>query len=120
MSELAPLFDPASLVPRRTHPVDAPALEPAPPPESQDLPASQGYGDPPATASRIPLGRAKPGCAEPLTLSLPGHLIRKGRVLAAVRGTTISRLVSHLLEEATQQELPALLAGLQSEEGHDQ
>jgi hypothetical protein len=120
VSKHASLIDPASLVPRRSHPLGAPTLAPAPPPDSQDFPASQGYGDPPTTGSRIPAGRAKPGCAEPLTLSIPGHLIRKGRVLAAVRGTTISRLVTHLLEEAIQQDLPALLADLQGEEGGDQ
>lgn len=52
------------------------------------------------------------GKTEPITLSFPTGLARRGRLLAAVRGTSLSRLVADLVEQATREGLPKLLADL--------
>lgn len=53
--------------------------------------------------------------AEALTISLHRDLIRRVRVIAACRGTSVSRIVTSLLAEAVQRELPAVLAELQGD-----
>lgn len=49
---------------------------------------------------------------EPVTLSWPTGLARRGRLLAAVKGTSLSKLVADLLDDATKEGLPKLLADL--------
>ena len=49
---------------------------------------------------------------EPLTISLPSPLVRQARIVVVALGTTMSRLVTGLLEEAVARELPAIVAEL--------
>jgi hypothetical protein len=50
---------------------------------------------------------------EPLTISLHRDLIRRVRVIAVSRGTPVSRIITSLLADAVDRELPAVLAELQ-------
>ena len=49
---------------------------------------------------------------EPLTISLPSPLVRQARIVVVALGTTMSKLVTGLLEEAVDRELPAIVAEL--------
>jgi hypothetical protein len=121
MGEHKPLFDPGALVPRRSQS-----------PRDASLARLPIHGDPSSAGSLKTVGRVDTGSSipqaaqakrrstEPLTLSLPVSLVRKGRVLAAVKGMTISRLIAELLQRAIELELPTLLATLDAEEGGDQ
>jgi hypothetical protein len=120
MSKHASLVDPALLVPRLSHPVGARAVAVALPTGIPDSPASPENRAASTTGSRIATGQGKQGSTEPVTLSIPGTVIRRARVLAATRGMTFSRLVAELLKEAVDNQLPSLLADLQGDEGGDQ
>jgi hypothetical protein len=52
---------------------------------------------------------------EPVTLSVPTAVLRRARVLAALRDVTLSSLVTELLQREVDRQLPSLLADLQSE-----
>ena len=98
---------------------------------------SEGAGARPANGSRNPVDRTQritstatnhdsaepqslltPGgtepkeSLEPLTISLPGPLIRQARIVVVAQRTTLSKLVTGLLEEAVARELPAIVAEL--------
>ena len=97
----------------------------------------EGVGSRPASASRDPVDRSQsmssttidhdstdppslrtpgvPECREtlePLTISLPSPLVRQARIVVVALGTTMSKLVTGLLEEAVARELPAIVAEL--------
>jgi hypothetical protein len=69
--------------------------------ESSDQPL---LGKPKEPESKEPL--------EPLTISLPTPLIRQARIVVVALGTTMSKLVTGMLEEAVARELPAIVAEL--------
>ena len=47
-----------------------------------------------------------------MTVSLPSPLVRQARIVVVALGTTMSKLVTGLLEEAVARELPAIVAEL--------
>lgn len=51
---------------------------------------------------------------EPITLSWPVGLAKRARLLAAAKETSLSKLVADLLQREIQDELPALLADLET------
>jgi len=61
---------------------------------------------------RTPGGSESKETLEPLTISLPSPLVRQARIVVVALGTTMSKLVTGLLEEAVARELPAIVAEL--------
>ena len=49
---------------------------------------------------------------EPLTVSLPSPLVRQARIVVVALGTTMSKLITGLLDEAVARELPPIIAEL--------